>query len=179
VSHGTSNERSLLADVLQFLRDTHQADVVAAAEWDKMTRGKLPFTEEHQAMKTFRRREALLARIESSAAETTTERPVAWRRLINSAYEKHARYGYSEDEIKGGEPLYARPPVKAEAECNGKCVGHSSEASLSGWAADPACPKHGSQMKTGAPTEPACPKCKTLLAFEGDTCWACSKEERL
>lgn len=33
---------------------------------------------------------------------------------------------------------------------------------------------------TGSPggTEPQCSKCKTLLAFEGDECWACSKEER-
>lgn len=72
-----SNERSLIADVLQFLKDTHQADVVAAAEWDKMTRGKLPFTEEHQAMKTFRRREALIARIERGAHETPAPRSLA------------------------------------------------------------------------------------------------------
>jgi hypothetical protein len=32
------------------------------------------------------------------------------------------------------------------------------------------------QVKTS--TEPACEKCKTLLAFEDDVCWACSKEER-
>jgi hypothetical protein len=45
---------------------------------------------------------------------------------------------------------------KAAAECNGKCEGHSSEASVSGWAADPACPKHGySQVKTSEVTPPS------------------------
>lgn len=40
------------------------------------------------------------------------EKPVAWRKLINSAYETHPRWGYSEDEIHGGEPLYAHPAEK-------------------------------------------------------------------
>ncbi len=45
-------------------------------------------------------------------SETTTE-PVAWRRLINSPYEKRPRYGYSEEAFEGGEPLYARAVATA------------------------------------------------------------------
>jgi hypothetical protein len=33
-------------------------------------------------------------------------------------------------------------------QCNGKCSGHSSEFSLSGWLPDPSCPLHGPAVKT-------------------------------
>lgn len=37
--------------------------------------------------------------------------------------------------------------------CNGKCRGHSSELSLSGWLPDPECPLHGYGVKTTASLE--------------------------
>jgi hypothetical protein len=37
-----------------------------------------------------------------------------------------------------------RGEVKTSRECNGKCRGHSSEASTSEWLPDPTCPAHGS-----------------------------------
>lgn len=69
----SSKSQSLLADALAFLKREQAADITATVEWDKMTGGRMPFKEGDQAMVTFRAREALIARIESSSVETQAE----------------------------------------------------------------------------------------------------------
>jgi len=44
-------------------------------------------------------------------ATETSAAPVAWRRLIDSPYETHPRYGYTEEPFAGATPLYERPPT--------------------------------------------------------------------
>lgn len=82
------SSNSLLEDVLAFLKATHQADVIAWAEWDQMTKGKLPYGESHEAIKTFRKREALISRIESVSVETVGSDVTALRRVI----ERHVKW---------------------------------------------------------------------------------------
>lgn len=55
------------------------------------------------------------AALEKLAAKKAFEVPVAWRKLIDSAYERRPRYGYSEEEFAGGEPLYTRAAEKSAA----------------------------------------------------------------
>jgi hypothetical protein len=64
---------------------------------------------------------------------------------------------------------------KASVETGAKCTCKHDTSNGAGHANE--CPVERRAVKTSR--EHACPKCKTLLAFEGDTCWACSKEERL
>lgn len=73
---------------------------------------------------------AMVAHALAGSRVETSPEPVAWRKLINSPYERHPRYGYSEEEIKGGEPLYhlhnrpdvMNPPQSAAEGCEARNV---------------------------------------------------------
>lgn len=41
-------------------------------------------------------------------SDETPAKPVAWRYVIDSGYEPHARYGYSDHPVSDGTPLYER-----------------------------------------------------------------------
>lgn len=60
--------------------------------------------------------------------------PVAWRRLIDSPYEKHPRYGYTEEPFDGGTPLYEHSAIETEAEpaeiAGARLVGHAGDCAL-------------------------------------------------
>jgi hypothetical protein len=64
-----SLSKSPLVDALAFLEKEHAADVVALAELNAMTNGDPLFTEDDEAIQTFREREALIARIKISRDE--------------------------------------------------------------------------------------------------------------
>jgi hypothetical protein len=51
----------------------------------------------------------------SSSAHEPPAKPVAWRGVLDSAYELHPRYVYSDSQPERGEwePLYAAPPASA------------------------------------------------------------------
>lgn len=144
----TSNQ--MLSDVLAFLKDTHQADVVAAAEWDKMTRGRLPFTEEHQAMKTFRRREALIARLEAVTPETSAAHERELEEVMKERdyaqdvlQDVHIVLG-GDGEWKGRLPPQ-EPPDSGDLHLDVPALARERMAELACWH-EQCTGKHGSQM---------------------------------
>lgn len=78
---------TLRADVLAFLRKEHVADISAISELETMT-GRGLFTEEDEAMKTFRAREALIAKLEAFPVEAISPLQAAARTALARLEEK-------------------------------------------------------------------------------------------
>jgi hypothetical protein len=86
------------------------------AEWLGMNYGKKVFGDhmEHHALRIFSHATSVI-RSRASAHEPPAK-PVAWRGVLDSAYELHPRYVYSDSQPERGkwEPLYAAPAASAQ-----------------------------------------------------------------
>jgi hypothetical protein len=122
----------------------------------------------------------MLPKLRALVARETADKPVAWRKLINNAYERHPRYGYSEEEFTGGEPLYTRATEKTAAHWSPEPVFLTEDEWKTAHAAWQDRQRARSAEKTAAPTFNgaitllACP-CGVAASGDGIVGWVCNE----